>query len=102
MNRLLLEEEQQSLQPLKTYRSSEDPYVNNAEGKLCLVAGEVGGMPHSLTFMFLSLDKAGSPLRKKGCSCWGYGFFCSIYLEIKVTDPISGLTFETLESERVP
>lgn len=101
MDRLSFKDDQQNLQPLRTWRSGQ-PYGDNAEGQLCIVVGGCG--PQSpVPFIALSLDIAvRSPLRKKGCCClfWVF-FFFSIYLEIKAADPTSGFTSGALENGSV-
>jgi hypothetical protein len=86
----------------------------NTEGKLCLVVREVVEVtqsPPTLTPRYTASPRytvsssrytAGTSFREKGC-CWGYIFlFCSVYLEIKISDLIANLSFRALEGGAVP
>lgn len=86
--RLSFQEEQQSLQPLKTCRRrSGDPCVVSAENKLFNFRGSLRCTPkvlHPLTFMSLSLDILQDlPLGERVAV--GVVYFCSTYLETKVS-----------------
>lgn len=59
-------------------------------------------VPHPLTFMSLPLDIVQDLLLEKKAAVVGVLFFCSIYLEIKVSDLTSGLIFGAPEIRRVP
>lgn len=84
-------------------RTSEDAQADSAGGKLCLVAGEVGTVPHTSSPLrpFPQMWTRYS-LRKKRCRLGEGVYFCSMYLEIKVSDPTAGLTFGALKSGKVP
>lgn len=61
--------------------------MDNAECELCLFVGEAGDPLPPCPFV---------PLGKSAAAV-GVIFFCSIYLEIKVSNPTSGLTLGALE-----
>lgn len=57
---------------------------------------------YPLAFMSLSLHVVQILPLGKRVAAFGVIFFCSIYLEIKVSNPTPGLTFGALERRGVP